>query len=260
MIATLIRWLTQGLAQIAAAIAFYTTIPIPIQWSLEFQWVSRWAVVVGLLIGGSLAGLNAVLETVGMPVLVRCGVVVICWIGITGGLHLDGAMDTADGLAVQNPERRLQVMTDSATGAFGAMAAIALVLLKLTALAELGSFQGLALIAAAAWGRWAQQVAIARYPYLKPTGKGAFHKAALPSLSSVVPSLLLLLVVSLLPSFVGVAWQWGLSVILIGGAIALLVPAWFAQQLGGHTGDTYGATVEWTEAIVLVLLTLVRSV
>jgi len=33
-------------------------------------------------------------------------------------------MDSADGLAVQNPQR-LQVMADSATGAFGAMAAIA---------------------------------------------------------------------------------------------------------------------------------------
>jgi len=42
-------------------------------------------------------------------------------------------MDSADGLAVQNPQRRLQVMADSATGAFGAMAAIALVLIKTAA-------------------------------------------------------------------------------------------------------------------------------
>jgi len=40
-------------------------------------------------------------------------------------------MDTADGLAVQNPQRRLQVMADSATGAFGAM--IVLVLIKTAA-------------------------------------------------------------------------------------------------------------------------------
>jgi len=44
-------------------------------------------------------------------------------------------MDSADGLAVQNPQRRLQVM--AATGAFGAMAAIALVLIKTTALTSI---------------------------------------------------------------------------------------------------------------------------
>jgi adenosylcobinamide-GDP ribazoletransferase len=41
-------------------------------------------------------------------------------------------------------------------------------------------------------------------------------------------------------------------------AIALLIPAWFNHQLGGHTGDTYGAVVEWTEALFLVLLTAVE--
>jgi len=58
-------------------------------------------------------------------------------------------MDTADGLAVQNPQRRL-VMADSATGAFGAMAAIALVLIKTAALTDLDSYRWLALMAA----RW----------------------------------------------------------------------------------------------------------
>jgi len=31
---------------------------------------------------------------------------------------------------------------------------------------------------------------------------------------------------------------------------------WFYRQLGGHTGDTYGAVVEWTEALLLCLLTI----
>ncbi|MDX2213551.1 MAG: adenosylcobinamide-GDP ribazoletransferase [Oculatellaceae cyanobacterium bins.114] len=255
MMATVMAWM----AQFAAAIAFYTTVPIPLHWTLEFQWVSRWVVVVGLLIGGMLAVLNGGLWAVGMPVLVRSTVVVLIWISITGGLHLDGAMDTADGLAVQDPQRRLEVMTDSATGAFGAMVAIALVFLKIAALAELGSVAAPALMLATGWGRWAQQVAIARYPYLKPTGKGAFHKKAIPSIGYVIPSALLLLSLSVVLYALGVSWWWALGSVLIGGAIALIVPAWFHQQLGGHTGDTYGATVEWTEAIVLVGLTLLGS-
>ncbi|MBD2465893.1 adenosylcobinamide-GDP ribazoletransferase [Oscillatoria sp. FACHB-1407] len=254
MIAHLNSWT----AQLVAAIAFYTVLPVPTHGALEFQWVSRWIVGVGLLIGSLLALLNWGLWAVNMPTLVRSAVVVLAWVGITGGLHLDGAMDTADGLAVQDPQRRLAVMTDSATGAFGAMAAIALILLKVTALTELQPMSAPALILTAGWGRWAQQVAIARYPYLKPTGKGAFHKKALPSIWYTLPSGVGLLALSVLFSQVGLSWQWSLSAAILGGAIALLIPAWFHHKLGGHTGDTYGATVEWTEAIVLVGLTVVN--
>ena len=50
------------------------------------------------------------LEQLGMPILTRSGSIVVLWIWWTGGLHLDGAMDTADGLAVQDAERRLAVL------------------------------------------------------------------------------------------------------------------------------------------------------
>nr|WP_315874820.1 adenosylcobinamide-GDP ribazoletransferase [Thermoleptolyngbya sp. PKUAC-SCTB121] len=225
-----------------------------------FPQVARMAPVVGLLIGALLGLVDASLHQLGMPVLTRSVVVVGLWVGVTGGLHLDGAMDTADGLAVLDPQRRLAVMADSRAGAFGVMAAIALLLLKTAALTDLvdpALPRPLLLALAAGWGRWGQQVAIACYPYLKPTGKGAFHKAALPSPAHTLPSLLLLLSLSLYPALANPdPWRWSLILGLGAGAIALLLPAWFHRRLGGHTGDTYGAVVEWTEALVLVLCTL----
>lgn len=241
--------------RLATAIAFYTCLPIPQAWLSDFRLVSRLAPIVGLLIGGILSGLDAGLLYIGMPELTLSAVVAIAWVGLTGGLHLDGAMDTADGLAVQDPQRRLAVMADSATGAFGAMAAIALLLLKTAALHDVQQYRWLLLILSAGWGRWAQQVAIVRYPYLKPTGKGAFHKAALRPMLDLLPNLFILLGFCSLPLLLSPP-LWSMSLLgLAGGAIALLVPAWFHHKLGGHTGDTYGATVEWTEALFLVLLT-----
>jgi adenosylcobinamide-GDP ribazoletransferase len=249
------RWWKQLGLDIAAAIAFYTCIPIPGAGTLDFRCVSRLAPVVGLIIGGILGLVDAGLRLLGIPVLTASALVVVSWIALTGGLHLDGAMDTADGLAVQNPQRRLQVMADSATGAFGAMAAIALVLLKTAALTDLDSYRWIALMAATGWGRWGQQVAIAQYSNLRPTGKGAFHKAAICSPLDVLPGLLLLLGLSglqiLLDSYVS-TFAVGM---VGGGAIAVLTGAWFNHKLGGHTGDTYGAVVEWTEALLLCLLT-----
>jgi adenosylcobinamide-GDP ribazoletransferase len=242
---------------LATAIAFYTCLPIPSAWLSDFRLVSRLAPVVGLVIGGILSGLDTGLRYSGVPELTQSAVVTITWVAITGGLHLDGVMDTADGLAVQDPERRLAVMADSATGAFGAMAAIAILLLKTAALSDLPHHRWLFLLLSAGWGRWAQQIAIVRYPYLKPTGKGAFHKAALRPWQDLLPNLLLLLGICSLPMLLSQLWGMSLTC-LAGGAIALLVPAWFHHKLGGHTGDTYGATVEWTEALFLVLMTASR--
>ncbi len=244
------------LTQFAGAIAFYTCLPVPQAWLTELATVSRFAPLVGVLIGGLLAIADWGLQTLQFPVLTRSAVVIGLGIAITGGLHLDGAMDSADGLAVQDPERRLQVMADSQTGAFGAMAAIALMLLKTTALSDLSQMRWIAFLLTATWGRWAQQWAIVHYPYLKPTGKGSFHKAALQSSWDLLPGLALIAALT-----VGYGWfdpdSW---IILLGltlgsGAIAIATAAWFHRQLGGHTGDTYGAVVEWTEALIWLLLT-----
>lgn len=245
-----------AIAPLWAALLFYTSLPLPFGKALEFRHVARLAPVVGLIIGGVLVGLDAGLAWLGLNSLLRCVLVVLSGLSLTGGLHLDGAMDAADGLAVQDPQRRLQVMSDSVTGAFGVMVAIALLWIKPTALVDVVQWRWLALMLVPGWGRWSQQVAIARYPYLKPTGKGAFHKESIQSFSDTVPCFILLLSLSLLPCLLHLA-NWTISLgLALGGAIALSVPAWFHQQLGGHTGDTYGASVEWTEALHLILLSV----
>lgn len=252
----LCQWWKLLLLNLGASVVFYTAVPLPYANTFNFQGVARFAPVVGLIIGGILGLLDALTYYLGMPMLTRSALVVCGWIVITGGLHLDGAMDTADGLAVGDPKRRLEVMADSATGAFGAMAAIALILLKTMALTDLQENRCLTLMIVMGWGRWGQVLAIARYPYLKPTGKGAFHKQAIRSYKDWLPTLLLLVGVS--------SWQvfldWhkffdAIAIVISGSAIAIGVGAWFNHKLGGHTGDTYGAVVEWTEALFLCVLT-----
>jgi adenosylcobinamide-GDP ribazoletransferase len=246
-----------------AAIAFYTRLPVPTAWALKFERVACFAPAVGVLIGAGLMLLDLGLAELGTPSFSRSAIVVVTWIAVTGGLHLDGAIDAADGLAVPDPKRRLAVMSESTTGAFGAISAVILILLKTAALTDLAPNlqieRGLGLVAAAGWGRWGQQIAIVYYPYLKPTGKGAFHKAALTSGWDIVPSLLLLLGLSALP--LGLSIQhWPLALTLTSGAaIAIATAAWFARQFNGHTGDTYGAVVEWTEALILFSLVITQN-
>jgi adenosylcobinamide-GDP ribazoletransferase len=248
---TLINWLRQ----LGGALVFYTILPLPQHWPLEFVRIARWAPWIGALIGAILTLANRLLSHLPVSDLLRGVLVTTLWIVLTGGLHLDGVMDTADGLAVPDPERRLAVMSDSRTGAYGAMAGMLLILLKAAAIADLSPTAPLWTIPI--WGRWAQWLAIARYPYLKAEGKGAFHRQSLALPQDLWPSLLLFFAV------LGIAlFHWTnqtllfTKIIAIGLGVSWGVAAGFNRRFNGMTGDIYGAITEWTEALILCSFSL----
>ncbi len=239
------------------AVAFYTVFPLPASWSLELGQIARFAPLIGIVIGGLLGIEDWGLSLLNVPILTRSLLVIASGIAFTGGLHLDGVIDTADGLAMLDPQRRLEVMKESTTGAFGVIAAIIVVLLKVGALSEVTESRWLILMLTTGWGRWSQVSAIALYPYLRAEGKGSFHKA-----SFQFPQDILLGWISLVLIAIGGSFLLNLGNILFlflgaGTAIPLIVSAWFNHRLGGHTGDTYGAVVEWSEAFYLCVLTVI---
>ncbi len=246
-----------AIQSLLGAIIFYTIIPLPEHWPKSFQGIARWSPIIGLSIGGLLAIIDILLNWIGFPITVRSALIIALGIYLTGGLHLDGVMDSADGLAVTDKEKRLEVMQDSVTGAFGVMAGVVAIVLKIVALSAIIDHRGWVLMVAYGWGRWGQVNAIAFYPYLKPTGKGAFHKQYLQIPQDLCLGLIGLwgttgVFIALYPEL----WQLGLMGTGIGMAIALGVAAWFNRRFGGHTGDTYGAVVEWTETLILCLLSI----
>jgi adenosylcobinamide-GDP ribazoletransferase len=160
---------------------------------------------------------------------------------------MDGAMDTADGLAAG--DRCLEAMRDSRIGASGAQALVLVLLLKAAALASLGAIVPVVLPWAAFWSRVAPLVAIDRFPSLRPSGGGALHRRHWAGLAvELRPALLLLLL--LLVATCSQGWP---AAGLWGGLPAVLVPLWLGRRLGGHSGDSYGACVEWSESLALLL-------
>jgi adenosylcobinamide-GDP ribazoletransferase len=243
-----------------AAITFYTCFPIPPHLQLDFRQIARWAPVVGVCLGFALGAVDLGLDWLQMPNLVRSSLIVAIWLWWTGGLHLDGVMDAADGLAVQDPERRLTVMADSVTGAFGAMSAVVIIALKVCALSEIGDNRIWVLMLVAGWSRWGQVLAIALYPYLKLQGKGAFHRQGIKLPQDILLGLAVMLAVT--GGQIYLQPHEYLSLLLrsaAGCGIAVLTGYYFQRRFGGQTGDTYGAIVEWTETFYLCLLTIPQS-
>lgn len=251
------RWPLQWLA----AWIFYTRIPLPLGGKPQFEGIARWLPLVGLGIGGILAGCHWLLSWI-VPDGVRGILVTAIGVLATGGFHLDGVADTADGLGINvhahslsSPDllqRRLAAMSDSRTGAYGVMAISILLLWKSAAVGSLTAQDWPYLLLAPAWGRWGQLLAIGLYPYLKPTGSGRFLKDGIQFPQDGILGLLPLLgmtgLVSLwIPGPVLLLWSVG------SGLGAWGVGSFFARSLGGHTGDSYGATLEWAEVLSLTL-------
>lgn len=205
----------------------------------------------GLLLGGLLSAVYAAARMVWPPPLVA-GLLVAVWIVLTAGLHLDGFMDTFDGLGVQGDRaRRLAVMKDSRMGAFGVQSAVLLILLKVFALWSLAdsAFMYPALILAPVAGRTAMVVLMSAGRYARAEGglgglfvdgTGLFH--ALAVLLQLVPL-----------SFALLHWA-AVPFLAVFALLNLGLNVFFSSAFGGVTGDLLGGACEFQELVALLVL------
>lgn len=178
---------------------------------------------------------------------------VLAGIVLTRGIHLDGLSDWADGFwGTPDRDRTLEIMKDSAVGAFGTLALIIVLLIKWVAISRLIACGGAVwIVAAYIISRTIQVDLAAAFSYARPSGGTAagfvngarFRHAAT---SFILAALLL----AAIYGPIGIAMlvpAW-----LIGRALGM----WSRKRLGGITGDILGATSELTETAVLFILAI----
>ncbi|MFM7313729.1 MAG: adenosylcobinamide-GDP ribazoletransferase [Cyanobium sp.] len=239
---------------LSGAWIFYSVLPAWPGLAPRFERIARFAPWVGAVLGGLQGLLWWGLEG-HVPLLAQVCLVLATGLWLSGGLHMDGAMYTADGLAAG--DRMLEAMADSRVGASGVQALVLVLLLRAGALACLGPLAPLALAWAAMWGRVAPLIAMARFRYLRQRGSAAFHRHHWRGLPRELrPVLPLLIGLSLLSVGLQGPGRLPLLPALLGVLPALAVPLWLGRRLGGHSGDSYGACVEWGESLALLITAL----
>jgi adenosylcobinamide-GDP ribazoletransferase len=187
---------------------------------------------------------------------------------LTRGLHLDGLVDTADGLGVKGHDdevrtRRLAVMRAPDVGAFGVATLALTLLVQVGALTEcaVSGFGTVALVLAATTGRLgATWCATTSTPSARPDGLGAAVAGSVRTGSAVVATLGVMLAAAalgMLDDDRGPRVSALLVVsVLLGVGAALLVRRRAVDRFGGITGDVLGAVVELTTTVVLVVVAL----
>ncbi|GAA0383489.1 adenosylcobinamide-GDP ribazoletransferase [Paenibacillus motobuensis] len=258
---------------ILAAFQFLSRFPVRAELDFTPELLKRSAKyypLVGAAIG-IVIWIIGVVASLALPVLPVSVILLIAWVWLTGGLHLDGWMDSADAFLSYRPrEKMLEIMKDSRVGAMGVLACVLLLLFKMSMLATLLSrglyVSGAAMMTAPVWSRWFMSLAMRHWPTARG-GEGLAGRFRGQSGKDTLLATLLALVLSAGLLLLAAVLQWGDMNMIIPMVYYVLAPllawgvgSWMASRmsarLGGLTGDTYGAINEGLEAVLLLLACL----
>ncbi|MCI5223844.1 MAG: adenosylcobinamide-GDP ribazoletransferase [Candidatus Electrothrix sp. AR4] len=250
--------LLSNLSFFVAALRFLTIIPLPGRFGSGSEELARsvpFFPLIGLLLGCIVVPAAWALHLLAPPPVTAVFLTFLL-LSFSGGLHLDGLADTADGFFSARPrERMLEIMRDSATGAMGVIALVLLLALKITCLASMGDKLIFAVFLMPFAGRTAILLLMAMLPYIRPEGGlGSLFAVSFNNHHARTVSLAALLV------FSGIAWAAsGSQGVLVAFAVLLLTTLFAVfcrQKIGGVTGDTLGAVCELAEAVVALVFAL----
>lgn len=168
---------------------------------------------------------------------------------LSGGIHLDGLADTCDGLfSGKGREETLKIMKDSHIGTFGVVAIALILLLKVSLLSSLsGEVRVATLIAMPVFARFSTAFAAMLFGAAKEKGLGKFFSTGVGAIELVIASLTTVIVAVFLFRFQALPMLLGLVMFVL--ITSLLI----SRRIGGMTGDTYGALIELTESLALLL-------
>lgn len=201
--------------------------------------------LVGLSLGGILLLIARLLSIAGSHLLAAALLTALLCL-LTRALHLDGLADVADGFGGgYTPERRLEIMKDSRTGAFGVVALFVVLAVKTSALEVLLSRHSWAFLPIApVLGRFAMVATAYKSRYARTEGglgqSFVDHISAFQILAASATTGLIAFLIAGLPAVPPIV-----AVLCCVGLVRFISH----RMIGGVTGDVLGAVNEIGETL-----------
>ena len=201
---------------------------------------------IGLVIGLLICGYGKLCGLTDMGSLMRAAGYVLIPLLVTGGIHMDGFLDTVDALSSWQPkEKKLEILKDSHAGAFAVIMGCAYFILALGVWSEMDEKVLPVLAAGYILSRALSGMALATFPCANKKGSlGMFADAAQKRVLKIVLALWILVCA-------GGAfwWDWRYGLLLSGTAAAVYGYYYHMamKAFGGTTGDIAGFFVQVCE-------------
>jgi adenosylcobinamide-GDP ribazoletransferase len=242
------------------SVTFLTTLPLNLgsskiqnkeQIQQDLSKSSIFFPLVGLFIGGILLGLYRLLQLTLLDSAVIDGIMLLVWIGLSGGLHLEGFADMVDGFSGgRNREDIIRIMKDSAVGAKGAIVLILVILLKFLLIHSLDhTIKAEAFLLAPVAGRWTMVLA----GYLGRVASSENTLTQMFTLHLGKKELLIATLSAVVFSFFFLSYRC-ISLFLLTGLITGGMITYSNKKIKGICGDVIGAINEINELAALLLL------
>jgi adenosylcobinamide-GDP ribazoletransferase len=236
--------------QVLWLIQFLTSIPLNLTISMEPEDFGRslaYAPLIGLLVGGILAASFYLLHLL-FPATMASLFLCIIYVFLTGGLHLDGLGDTADGLFSHRPkERILEIMKDSRVGTNAVLAIVLALLSYIFLIAQFPSTSLGLILLMPVIGRLALPLAAGLEKYARPDGLGRHFINFCGPKEIVIGTLITAIL------FWGVLGCKGLLILFLIEIVITLIVKFFSAKINGITGDILGAVCELAQLCYLIL-------
>lgn len=207
---------------------------------------------VGLLLGGLWLAAGAVLRALCVAPALAAAALVILPILMTGGIHLDGYMDTADAVLSWRPlEKRLEILKDPHTGSFSVIALSCLLLAGYGAAFALleGGGNLLTLLFIPALSRACSAFCVSR---LKPLAHSEYAGKA--DHAGAISGAVFAALCVLFSLFSG--WRGGVACVFVIAGYALTMRKAYGM-LGGFSGDLAGCALSVAETCGLIAMAVV---
>ncbi|MGF7185777.1 adenosylcobinamide-GDP ribazoletransferase [Desulfitispora alkaliphila] len=203
--------------------------------------------LVGLIIGVIFYGYVTITGAY-IDQLVVASLFIVLSIYITGGLHLDGFMDTMDGvLSGREREKILEIMKDSRVGAHSVTAVIPLLIVKFSLIASMPIvYLPVAVLLMPLIARYGIVVSMLCWPYARNQGLGKLFVGGNKNIVLLVTTIFTLVLTYAVLNTVGII-LFAITMVAV-----LIMNFKISKKLSGLTGDTYGAVCELTEVLFLL--------
>ena len=239
------------------AFSTYSRIPVPqVEWNEENRRYSMcFFPLVGLVTGLLVWGWLSLCACLKMRPFLQGAVAALLPLLITGGIHMDGYMDTTDALASwQSQEKRLEILKDSHTGAFAVMGCAGYLLLSAALYSEADPAAGLRLAGVFVLSRALSAFALLRLKnarnqgMLDDTAKASGQHAVMLSCAVYAALCLLLWLIS---------GGWIAPLCALASVLCFLYYQHMAyKQFGGVTGDLAGWFLQVTELVLSAVIVI----
>ncbi len=205
--------------------------------------------LVGLILGIILVISNIALLKM-LPDSIVNAILIAELIMLTRGLHIDGFVDTIDGLAGgKTREDILNIMRDHRVGALGAVGVIMLIMIKYLSLNSVSpDSKNLVLIAMPVMSRWLQAPFTNMLPYARQNGMGKAFVEGVRGREAGIATIFAALVLIFLFKFNAVL------IMVLMAIVTYIMGIYFKKILGGITGDVIGAVSEINEVMFLLIV------